>query len=910
MPADPQRRDWRAYVRTRLGPLDATPEREIEIIEELAGQLEATYARARSQGDGDAAAAARAADEVADWPALARTLNATRERRPRPATTAGGGGSLRGLAQDVRHAWRSLAKAPGFAATALATLGIGVAGVAVIYSLVDGLLLKPLPVRDPGRVVLARTLSSTGNEVSISWPDFLDLQARARGFEGLAAWRGGQSALTGLGPPRRIMTRQVTWNTFRVLGVSPLLGRDFTESDDRWGADATCVISHRLWQQEFGGDPSVMGRRLALDDRAITIIGVLPAGFDVARQEDVYLPLGNLIAPRGPMWFRGNHNGLAALGRLAPGVTLDAARADVARVAAELAQEYPDTNAGQGATANLLSEVLVRDVRPSLLILLAAVGAMLLIAAVNIANLQMVRGAGRAQEFEVRLALGAGRARILRQVVVESALIGLAGGLAGLALAWGGFGLFAAWVPADLPRAHEVSLNLRVLAVALGVAVGTCTAFGLIPAWHAGRVDHAALLRSARVAQHGAAGRRVRHLLLAGEVALALVLLSASALMARSLDNLFRVDPGFDPDGVVSATVGLTSRYPRDRWAPTFGALEARLAAIPGVRRAAFTFSLPLLPSNWTSVFVVGEQPIPAREHLPAASWTPVSHAYFDTMRIALRGGRLFDDRERIGAPAATATGADSVAATPVAIVNETFARRFWPDGSAIGRRVKQGFPDSREPWLEIVGIVADVKADGLDQAAPLQVYLPFAQSPRSFGTLVASTALDPATILRAIEPALREIDPALPIADVRPFTAVIGQSVSQRSLVAVLLTAFAALAVLLSAIGVFGVTSYAVAARSHEMGVRMALGADARGLVRLVLRDHLRVCLAGAVVGLAGTLAATGLLRSLLFGVAPRDPLTLAGVTIALLTVATVSCYLPARRATRVDPAATLRAD
>jgi len=913
MGRDPRDRiDWRHHVRVRLGPRAVPPEHEIDIVEELAGQLEATYDRARARGDTHEAAMAEAGEEVPDWAALARGLAVARptaRTRPEPPAAVAEGGLLTGLAQDVRYAWRSLLAAPAFVATALATLGLGIGAVTVIYSLVDGLLLRPLPVADPDRVVLARSLTPTGDEVSLSWPDFLDFKARTHTFASLAAWRGGPAALTGLGPPRRIMARQVTWNLFRVLGVSPLIGRDFEEADDRWGAEATCLISHRLWQQEYGGDQAILGRRLALEERPATIIGVLPPGFDVARQEDVYLPYGNLIAPEGFAWFRGNHGGLAAIGRLAPGATLDDARADVARVAAELQREYPATNAGQGATATLLSEVLVRDVRPSLLVLLAAVSAMLLIACVNMASLQMVRAAGRAQEFDVRLALGAGRRRIIRQMLLESVMVAAAGGLLGIGLAFGGFGAFAAWLPEGLPRAHEVTLNLRVLAVALAVTLASGVVFGLIPALHAGHGTDAGLLRTTRVARHGAAGLRVRRVLLAAELALALVLLTAGGLMARTLDNLFRVDSGFDAGGVVSATVGLPSRYPRERWAPTFALLEERLRALPGVRSAAFTFSLPLLPSNWNSVFLVDDLPVPPREQLPSAAWTPVSAAYFETLGIALRQGRLFDERDR-GAGAPARGEAATAAATPVAIVNDAFARRFWPGGNALGRRVKQGFPESREPWVEIIGVVADVRIDGLDQPAPLQVYLPLAQSPRSFGTLVAATSLDPASLLRSIEPALREVDPALPIADVRPVGEVVGQSVGRQRLVAVLLLAFAALSVLLAAIGVFGVTAYSVAARVHEFGVRMALGADARRVLRLVLAEHLGVCVVGLAAGLAVAIGSMGLLRSLLFGVAPRDPATMAAMMVFLLAVAVASCYVPARRATRIDPAATLRAD
>jgi putative ABC transport system permease protein len=901
--------DWRDYVRAHLPPLDVRPEREVEIVEELAIQLEGTYERARREGATDEQAEAQATDEVPDWRALADTLGGIEHAPPhRPVAGHHAGGMLTGWANDVRYACRVLAQAPFFLAAALCTLGLGIGAVTIIYSLVDGLLLKPLPIHEPDHVVLARSLTATGDEIAFSWPDFLDVQARAQSFESLAAWRGGPANLTGLGQPRRILVRQVTWNLLRVLGVAPVIGRDFTETDDAWGRERVCLISYRLWQQQFGGDVDVIGRSLMLDDRPVTIIGVLPAGYDVARLEDAYLPFGNFIVPNGPIMFRGNHSGLAAIGRLRPGVTVDEARAEMALIAAQLEQEHPSTNAGQSATAVLLSEVLIRDTRPALALLLGGVAALLLVASVNMANLQLVRAAGRAQELEVRLALGASRGRVVRQLLVESLLVAGGGGLVGVALAFASFDAFVAMLPQGVARVHEVSLNLRVLGVAFAVAAGSGLLFGLVPALQAGRGDHATLLRGARVAHHGGRGQGARRALMAAELALALVLLAAGGLMLRTLANLLDVNPGFEADHVLSASVSLpVSRYPQDRWAAFYQRLEERLRVLPGVRNAAFTNSLPLLPSNWNSVFIVDDRPAPARDDLPSAAWTPVTDAYFDTMGIQLRQGRLFGARDRVTAPAGAPVTFDVNAS--VAVVNESFARRFWPDGNAVGHRVKQGFPEYKGPWIEIVGVVNDVKAQGLDQPPPMQVYLPMSQRPVPFGSIVVRTSVDPELLRPALESAIHEVDGDLPVYDVRTLDEVIGESAGRQRLVAVLLFGFAGLAVILAGVGVFGVAAYGTSARVHEFGVRMALGAEPERVVRLVVGQELRACAIGIGLGLMGALGAAGLMRSMLYGVAPRDPLTLGVVTALLFAVSAVACYLPARRAARVDPAGVLRA-
>jgi putative ABC transport system permease protein len=889
--------DWRDDVRRRLSPLGTRPEREMEIVEEIASQLEAAYIAALSRGAPEADAVEAAAREVPDWDALAADLR--RVERPHAEHTAPdatAGGMMSGLAQDVRYAVRSLRRAPGFAAIAIVTLALGIAAAALVFSLADGILIKPLPIADPDRVVLARELTRSGDEMSLSWPNFQDWQARARSFESLAAWRGLPANLTGTGRPRRIMVRQVTWNLFHVMGVTPALGRPLATSDDQPGVERVCLISHGFWLREFGGDPNAIGRRIVLDEVPVTVVGVLPPDFTIAREEDAFLPFGNFLTPGSFMHGRGNHFGLAAIGRLRGGVTVDEARAEVATIAGQLAEEYPATNSGQSGTARLLTDVLVSQARPMLLVLLAAVAAVLLIACVNLANLLLARASSRAQEMAVRRSLGANRWRIVRQLVTESLLVGISGGVLGIGLAWLAFEGVVSLMPTDQPRLHTVGLDARVIGVAVLASLATGLLFGLAPAAQAAMERGTTLLRGARVT--GAADTRTgaRRLLLFGEVALALVLVSGAGLMVRTMANLAAVDPGFDHARVVSAQVSLPSnRYDPDRRRAFVDAVVDRLRALPGASNAAFTYSLPVAGSNWNSVFIVDGQPVPERANLPSAAWTPVSPSYFDTMGVRLVRGRLFDP-------------ADAQGASRVAVVNESFARRFWPGGSAVGGRIKQGWPEDKTPWREVVGVVTDVKTSGIDQDVAIQAYLPFAQEAQTFGSFVVRTAGDPAALRAAIEPAIQEVDPNLPVYDVRTMDEVIGVGLGRQRLTMVLLMGFSALALVIAGVGVFGVTAYAVAQRRHEMGVRLALGASPRGILSLVVREELGACVAGVVAGVAGALLLATTIESLLFGVAARDPVTLGVAAVLLLGVTAVASYLPARSVMRIDPAQVLR--
>jgi putative ABC transport system permease protein len=890
---------WHRYVREHLPPLEITPEREIEIIEELALQLEGAYESARARGASEDEARAKAEGEVPDWQALAITLTRI-ERRSTTAPVVGSprGDLMSGFTQDVRYAFRTLLRAPGFAAVAIVTLALGIGATTIVYALVDGILLRPLPIEDPARVVLAREISPAGQQIGVAWPNFKDWQARAQSFENLAAWRGRPANLTGVADPQRIYIREVTWHLFDVLGVHPIAGRGFTSADDVPEAAPVCLISYGFWERRFGADPSAIGQRILLDEVPFTIIGVLSREFTVARVEDAFLPMGSLIAANSAMLNRGNHFGIAAVGRLAQGVTVESARSELQVIARQLAETYPATNSGVSATAQPLFDVLVQDARPALGVLAVAVAAMLMIACVNIANLQLVRAMARAQEIEVRSALGAERWRVLRQLLTENVLLALVGGVAGVALAYAGFRVFVGLLPPDQPRMHQVAIDARVLIVAAATSITAGLLFGLIPALHAGSRRAGALLRSVRIAGTAAGHHATRQLLLVVEVALSLVLLVAAGLMAQTMSNLLAVDLGFVPEQVLTGQMSLPgARYTRERRRAFYTEVEDRLRAIPGVTHVALTLSLPVSGSNWNSVFIVEGIPVPERAALPSAAWTPVTPAYFDTLGIRLVRGRAF-------------AASDNDRAPRVAVVNQSFARTFWPDGDALGKRIKQGWPEDQTPWREIVGIVNDVKTDGIDRAPRIQTYLPLAQESVPSLALVVRTAGEPDAARRAIEAALHAIDPNLPVFDVRTLPQVIQINVGTQRLLLVLLLAFGGLSLLLAAIGVFGVNAYAVSQRTHEFGVRMALGADRPRVLGLVLRQAMTTCVIGAAIGLAISLATTRLLRRLLYQVTPYDPGTIAAVTALLLAVTAVACYLPARRATRIDPVRALRGE
>jgi putative ABC transport system permease protein len=801
-----------------------------------------------------------------------------------------------GLLQDLRYGLRMLRQAPGFTAAALATLMLGIGASTAIFSIVDAVLLRPLPFEDPDRLVFATELSPRGERMSVAWPNFIDWRARLRSVEDLAATRGTTFTFTGDGAPQRLDGRQMTWNLLRVLGVHPARGRAFAEAEDRPGDVHPVLISHELWTARFGADQQIVGRHIRLDDRPHAIVGVLPPGFRFMRHADVYEALGVAMTAANGDLDRGNHRGIAAVGRLRPGVDADAARVEVQALAAALAREYPATNSGNSAQLRPLAAAVVGEMRLVLLVLLGAVGTLLLIACTNVAGLLVARGAARQHELAVRAALGCGRLRLVRQLLAESTLLSLLGGALGVLVAWWLVQMLVGLAPAQLPRLDEVKVDGRALLFALASA-GVCgLLFGAFPALQASGIRGQHLLvRASRTAALLPAHRLRRGLLIV-EMALAVILLTGAGLMMRTMQRLTAVDTGFDPSNLLTLRLSLEG----DGWsAPRrvvfYDELLGRVRALPGVADAALTLSLPIAGSEWGSVFMVGDKPVPLRAELPSAAFTPVSPRYFETLRMTLVAGRLIDPRDREGS-------------RTVAVVNQTFARRFWPNESAIGKRLKQGWPEWETPWHEIVGVVRDVKFDGVAVETPMQVYLPIAQvANRSLALVVRSDGRN-AGLLPSIETTLHAIAPDVPVYAVRTMDELMEAAVARERVSAVILIVFAAVAIVLAAVGLYGLISHGVTERVHEIGVRMALGADRRDVVRLFVRQGLATALAGTALGVAAALGLVRFIKDLLFGVEPADPMTFAAVVAGLAVIAAAASYLPARRATRVNPVVALR--
>ena len=559
---------------------------------------------------------------------------------------------------------------------------------------------------------------------------------------------------------------------FSTLGVAPVLGSDFTADDDRPGVTRTALVSYAFWQRELGGTPQALGRRIMLDETPVTVIGVLPRDFTIARQEDLFLPVGTFL--EGPVLQmyngRGNHFGFSAIGRLKPGVTEETANTEMVTIARQLEQEYPATNSGNGASVTPLFEILVGDARQMLYVLFGAVITMLLIACVNLANLMLSRAAGRTQEMAVRRSLGAARWRIARQMLTESLLLAAIGGTLGVLVAYVGFEALVALLPPNQPRIHIVTIDWRVVAVSALASIGTGVLFGLMPAIQAATGRSMTLLRSARVTGAAQTSAGTRQILLLAEVALALVLVTGAGLMLRTMNNLAAVETGFRHHEIVSAQFNLPQRYDRDKRILFLDQALGRLRAIPGVSNASFTYSIPLAGSNWNSIFIIEGQPVPERSQLPSSAWTPITGEYFDTMGIRLLKGRGFDSRDVNSSPA-------------VIVVNETFARRFFGANDPIGARVKQGWPEDKAPWREIVGVVNDVRVAGLQGDPTLQAYLPVRQVTQGSGAFVVRAAVNPASLGRAIEAAVHEIDPNLPLFNVQAMSQTIDAGIGNERL-------------------------------------------------------------------------------------------------------------------------------
>ena len=807
------------------------------------------------------------------------------------------------LRQDIHYAVRRLLKSPGFTLICVLTLGLGIGANAAIFSVVHGVLLTPLPYPESTRLVGVYH-HVEGKRIVMSGPNFIDVRDNAKTLENAAASTRARVILTGQGDPVRLTGARVSASLFDVLRVRPELGRTFHADEDTPGKTNVVVLSHALWQQRFGSDPSVIGRMIQIDGTPTEVIGVMPAGFSYPADMQAWFPLKydeNFVSKQRGAWY------LQVIARLRPGVTPEQSAAEVEAIGRNLARQYPEVDGNVGMTTFPLLEAMVGDVRPSVLVLLAAVGFVLLIACANVANLLLARAATRESEMAVRAALGAGRGRLLRQLLTESIILSIVGAGVGLLLAVWGVAFLIELRPQGIPRLGDVHVDSAVILFTAGVAILTGLLFGAVPALHATRDSVAGSLKEAgRGAMGTRAGARVRSVLVVAELALALMLLVGAGLLLRSFIRLQAVDPGFRPDQTLTFELTFPDgRYDDDnetRIVSFFDQLLPRLKALPGVRSTGAVMALPLSGANFNIGFEVEGRPPVAAANQPSMEMRVATPGYFSAIGIPLKRGRLFTEDDRPGS-------------TPVLLLTESAAREFFPREDPIGKRIKIGWGKRVHGQRmmaggEVVGIVGDVKEAGLAEPDAPQLYLPLRQWPVQSMAVVVRTATQPSSLADAAADQVHTVDPALPVSNVRPLSEIISRSISQPRFYMTLLGVFAAVALVLAAIGIFGVLSYAVAQRTREIGIRMALGARERSVVTMVVRQAMYLVVAGVAIGTVAALLVSRTLSTMLFAVTATDPATFAGVAALLIAVALFASYLPARRATRVDPIVALRAE
>ncbi len=808
---------------------------------------------------------------------------------------------MENLWQDLRYGFHMLRKTPGFTAVAVLALALGIGANTFIFSVVNALLLNPLPLPESGKItsILVRDSDSGALYSSYSFPNFEDIRNQSRSFEQVAALYSSTQFLTSGDEPERLRGVFVSSELFSLLRVQPLIGRNFTAEEERIEGGKFLVISHDLWQRRFNSDPKVVGQELLLDNQPALVLGVMPPGFKFpvgAKQVDFWMPLISSI-PQGARRARGAVY-LGLFGRLRVDVSLDQAQAEMDMIAGRLAEQYPNENTGLSIALMATHERLVGNWRRALLILMGAVGLVLLIASANVANLLLARAAVREKEMAIRTAIGATRWRVIRQLLTESLMLAVLGGTVGVLFALWAIELLVSSNPGDLPRVAEIKLNTQVLLFAGGLTTLTAVLFGLAPAFQLSRNNlNEALKDGMRESSGGFKRNRTRSALVISEIALSLILLVGAMLLFQSLRRLLDVPPGFDPANVLTAHVSVsTTKYPEpEQRAAFFRSAIERIAALPGIHSAAVVYPLPLSGSFESYTFdIVGLPPFPPGQQ-PSADRRTISGDYFRAMGTMVHQGRVFGAHDHSRAPA-------------VAIINQTFAQRFFPGENPVGRKILPG--EGPDPVArEIVGVVADIRHAGLDVAPTPEYYIPYEQVSVEDLTAVARTqSAEPGSIAASVREAIRSLDHQQPVYNIRPMVQLIDQSVASRRFNMIMLGAFAVLALLLAGIGIYGVTSYSVAQRTREIGVRIALGAKPRDVLKMVLTHALVLAGVGVALGLLGAIALGRFLVALLFEIKPTDPVTLTVVSLALGAVAIAACLIPARRATKIDPLVALR--
>ena len=880
------RASWRRYLRFWGNDLDADVDDEFRF--HLETEIEDLVARGMSPATARAEALRRFG-HVDAYRQYCRSADARRLGRQRRTE------NISVLIQDLRFAARSLRRQPAFAAIAVLTIGLGIGATAGIFSVVNGVLLKPLPYPEPDRLVtLWETLKD--DRIAVSYQDYLDWRRRQRGFEDVAVYNAFQAFnMTGRGTAERVRGALVSGNLFRVLGARAELGRLITESDDRPDAPRVAVLSDGFFQTRFGGNRSIIGNPLTLDGGTYTVIGVLPPEVRIPGR-DVVLPI-ELFAHTGA-YTRENHPSLIGLGRLKPSVSLERARADLQRVSAELRVEFPKGSAGIGSDGEPLMDMVVGHIKPALRMLVIAAGLVLLVACVNVANLMLARAATRERELAVRMALGASRGRAVRQVLTESVALALAGGLLGVTIAYLGVKFIVSLKPTSLPRLSDVAVDRNVLLFATVVSAVTGVLFGLAPALRAGRSRSVAALRGSDRSASAMPRQRVRAMLTVAEVALAVVLLADASLLIRSFAALAAVDLGFDPAHVVVSLVQLPeARYATaEQSRASFDQLLEKVRAIPGVESAAVGTDQPL-GSNWQTGVSFEGLPAFAPGQSPLLNAAVVDPSYFETLRIPVLAGRALSSDDRAGQ-------------TPVVVISESVAKKYFPGANPIGRRMKQGQAADTNGWRTIVGVVKDTRTDGLTEGSRGNFYMPRAQEEMRRGLLVVRSALPVAQLTVSLRAALADVDKDVPLALTQTMDAAVDELLEQPKFSMSLLAIFAVVALALASVGIYGVVSYGVTQRTREIGVRMAIGAERRSVIRLVLGEALTMAMIGVAIGIALALLSAKAIAAMLYGVGPRDPAVLVGVSAFLLVVALAAALAPALRAARIDPMRAIRMD
>jgi putative ABC transport system permease protein len=878
---------WARITSARLRGLLRRGEVERDIDDELRSHVEMLTEENARRGMTPAEARRAALDSFGD---VTRVKEAARDVR--------GGGSMETIIQDVRFGLRMLTKNPGFTVVAVIALALGIGANSAIFSVVNTILLRPLPYKDPERLVMVwEDDSRHGYPRDTPAPaNFVDWRDQNKVFESMAAIADLSFNLTGAGEPERLDGKRVSASLFPILGVEPQLGRWFVPEEDRPGENHVVILSHALWQRRFGSDAGVIGKTITLNGYSFSVIGVMPPSFRFPSADDQFwIPIAFTQAEAAR---RGAHF-LQVVARMRPGVTLEQARAEMSTIAARLQQQYPEQNTDLGAAVVPLHEQLVGNIRPALLVLLGAVGFVLLVACANVANLLLARAAVRQKEIATRVALGASRLRLIRQFLTESILLAAIGGGIGLLLSVWGVRLLKAFIPPNISQAKEITVDVKVLVFTLLVSLLTGLVFGLAPATQATSVNlNETLKEGGRDSAAGSRGNRIRGVLVVSEVALSLILLIGAGLLINSFLRLRNVDPGFHAGNLLTMSIALPAqKYPdQARRSAFYTEMIRRVEALPGVKSAAVTSQIPLIKQGDSIGITVEGQPPPAPGQENIVATRIVSPNYFRTMGIKLLRGREFGEQDRADAPAA-------------AVVSESMARRYWPGEDPTGKRICPGKPESPDDWVTIVGVVNDVRQFGLDAELKPQMYLTYQQagffSPRH---LVIGTNVEPHSLAASVRGTVWGIDRDQPVSNIRTMEEVLAESISRQRFSTLLLGVFGVVALVLAAVGIYGVMSYSVSQRTHEIGIRMALGAQRRDVLKLAVGQGLKLVMIGVAVGLVASVVLTRVMKTLLFGVSSTDPATFAVISLVLVVAGLLASYIPARRATKVDPMIALR--